>query len=111
MSDELKVAQQQVVNLTNQCKGLDAQLAATKGMLNDQLASMMQIRANLHIFQLANQEHLQNEANLNAVIKALTKEKEDLLAKVTELDAKLNPSTAITDDLVGDINATDKIPE
>jgi chromosome segregation ATPase len=99
MSEEL---QKQVNQLTMQCKGLDAQLVGTKQFLNEQLASILQLRASLVMFQNANQEHMQNEANLNTVIKNLTAENESLLARCTELDAKLNPPASVVPPVIPD---------
>ena len=102
-----ELLQKQVEQLTMQCKGLDAQLVGTKQFLNEQLASTLQLRSSLVMFQNANQEHQQNEANLNAIIKTLNDEKANLLAKITELDAKVTELSKPQ----GETNAPDQIPE
>ena len=44
----------QVIGLQNQVKGLNAQLDATKQMLNESLATQLQLRSSVIIFQQSN---------------------------------------------------------
>jgi len=74
--------------LEAQVKGLNAQLDATKQMLNESLAAQLQLRSSLVIFQQTIQEHMGTITNLKNDIAKLNEENAAHLARITELDAK-----------------------
>lgn len=73
--------QKQTKEMADHIRGLVAQLEASKQMLNEQLASNLQLRTNLNIFGQANQEYLVNEGKLKGEIEAL-------ISKINELTPK-----------------------
>lgn len=79
----------QVSQLQNQIKGLHAQLNAHQQMVNEGLASGVQLRSNVYLLQQALQEVNQDKANAIIEKDNLAKENEALLARVTALDSEL----------------------
>ena len=90
MSDEL-------LNAQNQVKGLSAQLEAIKQMYNESIQSQIQIRSSCVIFQMQIQDYIKEIANLKKEKIDLTSENESLLARCTELDAKVKELGATQD--------------
>jgi predicted nuclease with TOPRIM domain len=101
MSEVDMKLQKELELATNNIKGLIAQLEATKQMLNEQLASNLQLRTNVHMFANANKEFVDHNSQLQKEIENLKQHIITLATKINELTPKpeLPPTT---DSLAGD---------
>lgn len=95
VQQELEAAKQELKQNKDNIKGLVAQLEATKGMFNEQLAANLQLRTNLNLFLEANKEFTQENEKLKKDIEGKTAQVQTLAAKVLELtQPKLEPVPA-----------------
>ncbi len=91
----IETVQKELVQANNNIKGLIAQLEASKQMLNEQLASNLQLRTNMHMFNQANQEFVKDNSKLK-------QEADNLKQHIITLVAKVNELTPTTDPLAGE---------
>jgi phage shock protein A len=91
MSEDL---QKELNDAKNNIKGLAAQAEAAKQMLNESLASCLQLRTNMQIFGSTNQELVRELSDLKRVKTELENQIVGLAEKINELNAKINELSA-----------------
>ena len=91
-----------IQQLKDQNQSIVFQLDATKEMFNEQQNIALQLRTTIKMFQKKIQDLNVELAASKADNEKLNKDNADHLAKITELDAKLNPPASEVPEVIPD---------